>query len=1340
MSSENQINFMQAQDNTSNQAINPIEVTMYNNSFNKAKPITLLLNQSTMETEIDLDNVDLDNIDLVQPEQKIRLIYSFNDTPDNIKMMTKQEVADFYYDLIINGTAYMYNEYFYDTDNIAKKFHIDYDVSLPSNATLQDFKNEKKKHIAILPKLIKVIKQNIPQDRTTGDVKSYIKYGSRQKEDKKTKKVGEYKISFHIIFDNFYFSKVYNMKGFLYSIEDKLKEIGVYLSDNKDNKGPIDIAIYREKKSKLRAVFSYKPNEPSKNHFIISPRHVEKTKNNKEHILNFFAQSFNNDSNTISKMVANDEHYGNIIAERNNKATQLAVSVVDEQRIRLVKTLNSTPKNIKMMTRQQVIDFYYDLIKNKGAYPHHEYFHDDDNIAKRFHIDYDLSLPQETTKQDFEEEKKKHTKIIKEVIDIIKQNIPQERITGEVKTYIKIGSRQKINKDTQKAGEYKISFHVIFDNFYFSKVYNMKGFLYSIEDKLKAIDVYLSDDRDNKGPIDMAIYGKNKRKLRCILAHKDDEPKENCLRMSDKEYDKCTQDKEHILNYFVQSFNTDPNTTSKMVENDAYYDKIITEKKKTRNFEEKKHNYIMNIVMPQKEDLHLPDLDDIYYNLVEQYPKGLDFQQRRFIGYFIVMYYGRSPETYESFTKICNYGEETHAKSIDTIFNDDKGLSQLNLNILKNMIKFDIFKGGPLIKKLSYLISKYIKDTEEPYLSIKINKVVDILGVFIKENKNYYYAVQNLIIDKFGEIAEDINKLLQLFNNPQRAYKSSDVFELLDNRLTFNDVGKDYFGKFLLEKPIKSNEKAIDKEISMQEHKGDADKVEYFGDIYNALTHADYMKMVYDIKKYFVIAAMRGLKMYEKQYNASDEPILTEIDMKKLNEYSIFKVRYLHYEITREEKTESKGKGKNKKNTVEYYTQLNISVITTDISTMIKDHIYLYQYSRFVFVPYNIDIRPLYNLTSFTDEKVYNRFTGYVCKYIKKYTKEDIKPILDHITHLCCQNESYANEFLYYLSYILRYPYKKSRKCYIFYSQEHQTGKGLFFNAFKKYIYGQNCVKINDLAGTINFNTRMEDKTLIILEEAKDVETTDKNTLSVIKNKMKDWITEHYTEINGKHINQADNINYWNFIILSNNHNCVPYERDQDRYNYMETGVKKSKAHYDKLAKILDDQNIWDKFYSYLMDNYVMAETDLPKHIMTTLEETIKNTDITDLERYINIRKNYVRKEMTIDDNDDNINVDFDAEDENNYYLLKWRTDDNDKDWNITQKAEGNKKIIYITFENFKAGFMNYFIIKEDNVKKMGLKEFKNELVKLGAGITKKKIYNKHQQFISFPYAKWLRF
>ena len=454
---------------------------------------------------------------------------------------------------------------------------------------------------------------------------------------------------------------------------------------------------------------------------------------------------------------------------------------------------------------------------------------------------------------------------------------------------------------------------------------------------------------------------------------------------------------------------------------------------------------------------------------------------------------------------------------------------QINTNlIIKSDKRFKDIVKYEYDRRLEKAKKKYGKSFDTEKFNVKPSK---ILSIILQE-------YETLIIMKCFEIVKDNNFTITSYNyDGFQILKQDGVDELLDtinnfefslshnnnNFINFENI------KFII-KPFKN---AIDtKKLVLLETD------EFENNIFNLCDTYEY-KVAY-FQKYF--AKILSPTMF--------------VETKK-NDYVLYKkndfmVAYQHLHVS------------------VYNSQKDVWLKKPFISKWLLDeNIRFYN---------NVDYYPT---KSMCPEKTFNLWNDFPIKNIPLDEEADTSLLHFHIKTLLKEDEKDIDWFLNWLAHIIQFPHKKTEVAVILYDKQFGTGKSMIAEEFLKKIISVNKMIITCRTDKVFGRfTNTQGKLLCVLNEASGKETFELNEV------IKESITGKTIEMEKKGVDSLRIRDYLNYIITTNNLNCIKLEEGDRRFMVFNTSskMKGDVAYFNKLACALDDDVIMRKFYEELMN------------------------------------------------------------------------------------------------------------------------------------------------------------
>jgi hypothetical protein len=182
-----------------------------------------------------------------------------------------------------------------------------------------------------------------------------------------------------------------------------------------------------------------------------------------------------------------------------------------------------------------------------------------------------------------------------------------------------------------------------------------------------------------------------------------------------------------------------------------------------------------------------------------------------------------------------------------------------------------------------------------------------------------------------------------------------------------------------------------------------------------------------------------------------------------------------------------------------------------------------------------------------------------------------------------------------FISYMLKHPGEKIRWVPVVISEE-GTGKGLLSEFIRSLLGFNNCktnVKVDQLIG--KHSTLLENNQLIVLNELSFVGT--KSDKREVTNELKSMFADPYIVIEPKYQKQIEIPNLCNFMVFSQDENCLHLNNDNRRYVVIKIQRKK-----EEFVTKLNDSGLANKLFRYAHDTkmlshlkYFFLQIEIPK-------------------------------------------------------------------------------------------------------------------------------------------------
>jgi len=205
---------------------------------------------------------------------------------------------------------------------------------------------------------------------------------------------------------------------------------------------------------------------------------------------------------------------------------------------------------------------------------------------------------------------------------------------------------------------------------------------------------------------------------------------------------------------------------------------------------------------------------------------------------------------------------------------------------------------------------------------------------------------------------------------------------------------------------------------------------------------------------------------------------------------------------------------------------------------------------------------------------LFNGFDIEVSKEPEGY-KKDMTIFLNHIHNIWCKKrKDLFNYILSWFAFIIQKVGQKSNACLVLISEQ-GAGKNIIIDKFHKIIGNLHSTTIQDLSKIENFNELLENRILVMLDEA--YVRSPKNN-----NALKNMITQKKIHINEKYIERRERDNNCNFIIATNHKNPILLDLKERRLLMMELDdrysgptSKKNKEYFEKLGNVKEESILW---------------------------------------------------------------------------------------------------------------------------------------------------------------------
>jgi hypothetical protein len=226
----------------------------------------------------------------------------------------------------------------------------------------------------------------------------------------------------------------------------------------------------------------------------------------------------------------------------------------------------------------------------------------------------------------------------------------------------------------------------------------------------------------------------------------------------------------------------------------------------------------------------------------------------------------------------------------------------------------------------------------------------------------------------------------------------------------------------------------------------------------------------------------------------------------------------------------------------------------------------------------NVDYYPTMDMCP---RNTFNLWNDFPIKSIPLDKDVDTSLLHFHLKTLLKEDEIDYEWFLNWLAHIVQFPHKKTEVAVVLYDKQFGTGKSMIAEEFLKKIIGDNKMittcRTDKVFGKF---TNTQGKLLCVLNEASGKETFELNEV------IKESITGKTIEMEKKGVDSLRIRDYLNYIITTNNLNCIKLEEGDRRFMVFNTSskMKGDVEYFNNLASALDDDVIMRKFYEELMN------------------------------------------------------------------------------------------------------------------------------------------------------------
>lgn len=211
-----------------------------------------------------------------------------------------------------------------------------------------------------------------------------------------------------------------------------------------------------------------------------------------------------------------------------------------------------------------------------------------------------------------------------------------------------------------------------------------------------------------------------------------------------------------------------------------------------------------------------------------------------------------------------------------------------------------------------------------------------------------------------------------------------------------------------------------------------------------------------------------------------------------------------------------------------------------------------------------------------------------------------IENIICHIREIICNGD--LDLFKYILGWIasiIQNPAKKTEVALILYSKPNGSGKSFFFNILSKII--NNSVSCTMEKVVTKFNSLGCEKLLINLEEI------EKGATNKSVETLKDMMTRSTMYLEKKGFEAVEIKDCTNYILCTNNINCLRIEEFDRRYVVCDVNCSKvgDFAYFEQLHNDLENLDIIEQLYNYFI-RYDLSNFQIRKIHKSALKEDMK--------------------------------------------------------------------------------------------------------------------------------------
>ena len=513
-------------------------------------------------------------------------------------------------------------------------------------------------------------------------------------------------------------------------------------------------------------------------------------------------------------------------------------------------------------------------------------------------------------------------------------------------------------------------------------------------------------------------------------------------------------------------------------------------------------------------------------------------------------------------------------------------------------------------------ISNYINENIDNQDSKYINNIDQIRSF---KNKNYNYNFGTLIyFIKTDNIEYFENNCLLKFNNLLKEEDEIETKTILgmlsdkylkivggneNNLKVFNSKYYEFIRNRLFYKIINDHLNKDDDDTSDQDQDEDSFKVGVSN--YDILTKY--------VKKHFIRLRFETDYLVRGYDDEEINRILWKIKKTLNNDDLSFNT--IEYIGTKEEVIGFYNPLKHSKMT---YNGLTVIYKIESLWGKLKKDIRFNTFNDYSYKPVGI-----YEEYDFINNTTFNTFGGFGYKDyssvdVNENDKIDMTLFLEYIFKCICMSRfDIFKYFLMWLSDIIKNPRNKNGICFIFYSKEKGTGKGLFGKFLMKILSDDNCL-FSDITKLMGRFSNNGDKTILSIFDELNRESFSKKNY----NKLKNLITETKMEKEKKGVDVIKSFDYNKFILLTNELDFLKTDTDENRFcilNFLKLNDVEFSKYKPMLERVYKDK-VFLKMFGKIIEDFDISKMkgrdDWTKiRPVSKLDQLVKTMDI--VEEYL---------------------------------------------------------------------------------------------------------------------------